>query len=300
MVKLGSWVSAARLRTLPLSVSGIIVGTTIAAQQGYFNIVIFTLALGTTLGLQILSNFANDYGDGVKGTDNEDRVGPARALQSGLISRKEMKQGIVVTAAATLVLALLLIYTAFGGENFLYAIIFFFLGLGAIAAAIKYTVGSNAYGYRGMGDIFVFIFFGLVAVFGSYFLYAMQFELTVFLPAAAIGFLSAGVLNLNNMRDRASDQKAGKNTLVVLLGEEKAKNYHYFLIIGAVLFMVIYSVLTAIEWNDILYVIAFIPLFLHLKRVVQNDNPMLLDPELKILALTTFLLSVLFGAGLFF
>jgi 1,4-dihydroxy-2-naphthoate polyprenyltransferase len=300
MVKLGSWVSAARLRTLPLSVSGIIVGTTIAAQQGYFNIVIFTLALGTTLGLQILSNFANDYGDGVKGTDNEDRVGPARALQSGLISRKEMKQGIVVTAAATLVLALLLIYTAFGGENFLYAIIFFFLGLGAIAAAIKYTVGSNAYGYRGMGDIFVFIFFGLVAVFGSYFLYAMQFELTVFLPAAAIGFLSAGVLNLNNMRDRASDQKAGKNTLVVLLGEEKAKNYHYFLIIGAVLFMVIYSVLTATEWNDILYVIAFIPLFLHLKRVVQNDNPMLLDPELKILALTTFLLSVLFGAGLFF
>lgn len=300
MVKIGSWVSAARLRTLPLSVSGIIVGTTIAAQQGYFNIVIFSLALGTTLGLQILSNFANDYGDGIKGTDNEDRVGPARALQSGLIGRKEMKQGIVVTAAATLVLALLLIYTAFGGENFLYAIIFFFLGLGAIAAAIKYTVGSNAYGYRGMGDIFVFIFFGLVAVFGSYFLYAMQFDLTVFLPAAAIGFLSAGVLNLNNMRDRASDQKAGKNTLVVILGEEKAKNYHYFLIIGAVLFMVIYSVLTANEWNDILYTIAFIPLFLHLKRVVQNDNPMLLDPELKILALTTFFLSVLFGVGLYF
>ena len=300
MVKIGSWVSAARLRTLPLSISGIIVGTTIAAQQGYFNIVIFSLALGTTLGLQILSNFANDYGDGVKGTDNEDRVGPARALQSGLISRKEMKQGIVVTAAATLVLALLLIYTAFGEENFLYAIIFFFLGVGAIVAAIKYTVGSNAYGYRGMGDIFVFLFFGLVAVFGSYFLYAMQFDWKVFLPAAAVGFLSAGVLNLNNMRDRASDQKVGKNTLVVLLGDEKARNYHYFLIIGAVFFMVIYSVLTAVEWNDILYVLAFIPLFLHLKRVVQNDNPMLLDPELKILALTTFLLSVLFGIGLFF
>ncbi|HSI69749.1 MAG TPA: 1,4-dihydroxy-2-naphthoate octaprenyltransferase [Gillisia sp.] len=300
MVKIGSWVSAARLRTLPLSISGIIVGTTIAAQQGYFNIVIFSLALGTTLGLQILSNFANDYGDGVKGTDNEDRVGPARALQSGLISRKEMKQGIVVTAAATLVLALLLIYTAFGEENFLYAIIFFFLGIGAIVAAIKYTVGSNAYGYRGMGDIFVFLFFGLVAVFGSYFLYAMQFDWKVFLPAAAVGFLSAGVLNLNNMRDRASDQKVGKNTLVVLLGDEKARNYHYFLIIGAVFFMVIYSVLTAVEWNDILYVLAFIPLFLHLKRVVQNDNPMLLDPELKILALTTFLLSVLFGIGLFF
>ncbi|WP_174760407.1 MULTISPECIES: 1,4-dihydroxy-2-naphthoate octaprenyltransferase [Antarcticibacterium] len=300
MVNIGSWVSAARLRTLPLSISGIIVGTTIAAQQGYFNIAVFSLALGTTLGLQILSNFANDYGDGVKGTDNEDRVGPARALQSGLISRREMKQGIVITALVTLILALLLIYTAFGGENFLYAIIFFLLGLGAIAAAIKYTVGNNAYGYRGMGDIFVFLFFGLVAVFGSYFLYAMQLDWKVFLPAAAIGFLSAGVLNLNNMRDRASDQKAGKNTLVVLLGEENAKNYHYALIIAAVLFMVIYSVLTAAEWNDILYVIAFIPLFLHLKRVVQNENPMLLDPELKILALTTFLLSVLFAAGLFF
>src|SRR5690606_7493587 len=132
-----------------------------ATMQGLFKLDILLFALLTTVGFQITSNFANDYGDGVKGTDNEDRVGPARALQSGLISRKEMKQGIVVTAAATLVLAILLIYTAFGEENFLYAIIFFILGVGAIAAAIKYTVCSNAYGYRGMGDIFVFIFFGL-------------------------------------------------------------------------------------------------------------------------------------------
>lgn len=298
MANFKTWINAARLRTLPLSISGILVGTTIAVQQGNFSIVIFTLALGTTLGLQILSNFANDYGDGVKGTDNEDRVGPARAIQSGLISRKEMKLGIIAIAIATFLLAILLIYTAFGTENFLYAVIFFLLGLGAIAAAIKYTVGDNAYGYRGLGDIFVFLFFGLVGVYGSYFLYSLELDWKVLLPASAIGFLSAGVLNLNNMRDRKSDEKAGKNTLVVKLGAEKARNYHYFLIIGAVLCWVIFSVLTADGLSDFLYVLGFIPLILHLKRVEQNQNPILLDPELKILALTTFLISVLFGVGL--
>lgn len=298
MVKLKSWVSAARLRTLPLSISGIIVGTTIAVQQGYFSIVIFSLALGTTLGLQILSNFANDYGDGVKGTDNEGRIGPARTIQSGLISRKEMKLGILATAVATFLLAVLLIYTAFGTENFLFAIIFFLLGLGAIAAAIKYTVGVNAYGYKGLGDVFVFLFFGLIGVYGSYFLYALEINWKVLLPASAIGMLSAGVLNLNNMRDRIGDEKAGKNTLVVKMGADKAKNYHYFLIIGAIFCLVIYSVLTANGLSDFLYLLGFIPLLFHLRRVVKNQNPMLLDPELKILALTTFLISVLFGLGL--
>lgn len=300
MGTLKSWISAARLRTLPLSISGIIVGTTIAVQQGYFNLVIFSLALGTTLGLQILSNLANDYGDGVKGTDNADRVGPARAIQSGLITQKEMKQGIWATAVATFILAVLLIYAAFGSENFLYAIIFFVLGLAAIVAAIKYTVGDSAYGYRGLGDLFVFIFFGLVAVYGSYFLYAHDLNWLVILPACSIGLLSAGVLNLNNMRDRESDAKAGKNTLVVKIGEKAAKNYHYFLITSAVLFLVVFSVLTAEDWSNFLFLIGFVPLILHLKRVILNDNPMLLDPELKILALTTFSIAVLFGLGLIF
>jgi len=298
MRNFSSWVSAARLRTLPLSISGIIVGTVLAAHQGYFNIAVFSLALGTTLGLQILSNFANDYGDGVKGTDNLDRIGPARALQSGLISPKEMKQGIVVTAATTLFLAILLIYTAFGRENFYYAILFFILGVAAITAAIKYTVGNSAYGYRGLGDLFVFIFFGLVAVYGSYFLYTHQLDWKVFLPACSIGFLSAGVLNLNNMRDRLSDEKSGKNTLVVKMGDKLSKNYHYLLIIGAILCFLVFSVLTANYFTDFIYVFAFIPLLLHLKRVIQNKSPALLDPELKILALSTFLVSVLFGLGI--
>lgn len=298
MAEFGSWVNAARLRTLPLSVSGIVVGTTIAAHQGYFNIVIFSLAMGTTLGLQILSNLANDYGDGVKGTDNEERIGPARAIQSGLITRGEMKTGIIISAITTLVMAILLIYSAFGKEDFMYAIFFFLLGLGAIVAAVKYTVGQNAYGYRGMGDVFVFIFFGLVAVFGSYFLYSLKLNWPVLFPAAAIGFLSSGVLNLNNMRDAVSDARAGKNTLVVKLGAKNAKNYHYFLIFGAVLCLVIYSAWTAREWSDILYLFGFIPLFLHLRRVVGNESPVLLDPELKILALTTFFISILFAVGL--
>lgn len=293
-----TWVHAARLRTLPLSVSGIIVGTTIAVQQGYFNLVIFSLALGTTLGLQILSNFANDYGDGVKGTDNEDRVGPERAIQGGMITVREMKQGIVATAVLTLFMAILLIYSAFGQDHFIYAIIFFLLGVSAIIAAIKYTIGANAYGYKGLGDVFVFIFFGLVSVLGTYFLYARELYWTALLPAAAIGMLSAGVLNLNNMRDRISDEKSGKITLVVKMGENNSKNYHYTLIFGAIFFLIIFTVLTAKELNNFIYLLAFIPLVLHLKRVVQNKDPQKLDPELKYLALTTFAIAALFGIGL--
>jgi|25_taG_2_1085351.scaffolds.fasta_scaffold13795_2 1,4-dihydroxy-2-naphthoate octaprenyltransferase len=297
MGKINSWISAARLRTLPLSISGIIVGTTIAVSEGVFNIIIFSLALATTLGLQVLSNFANDYGDGVKGTDNEDRVGPQRALQSGLITQKEMLQGIIITAIVTLLFAILLIYVAFGRENLGYALFFFLLGIAAIAAAIKYTVGKSAYGYRGLGDVFVFIFFGLVAVYGSYFLYAHQWNWLVLLPAFSIGFLSMGVLNLNNMRDRASDEKAGKITLVVKLGAKRAKNYHYALILGAILCLVLFTVLNLESINDFLYLPAFIPLILHLKRVVENENATLLDPELKVLALSTFATAVLFGLG---
>lgn len=298
MSKFSSWINAARLRTLPLSISGIFVGSAIAAQEGYFNLAIFSLAIGTTLGLQVLSNFANDYGDGVKGTDNDERIGPARAIQSGLITQKEMKEAMVVTAITTLVLAILLIYAAFGGEQLLSAFIFFILGIAAIIAAIKYTVGNSAYGYRGMGDIFVFIFFGLVAVYGSYYLYSQDHEWTSIFPAISIGLLSVAVLNLNNLRDRISDEKAGKFTLVVKLGERRAKAYHYFLIIGALFFFLMYSVTRSSELNDLIYVFAFIPLILHLLRVFNNKEPKLLDPELKIVALSTFGISVLFSIGL--
>lgn len=297
MTKLKTWVSAARLRTLPLSVSGILVGSAIAAAENAFSYVIFSLALATTLGLQILSNFANDYGDFVKGTDNEERVGPQRALQSGIISQKEMLYGMVITGVLTFLFAIALIYVSFGTQNFLYALLFLVLGIAAISAAVKYTVGESAYGYRGLGDIFVFIFFGIVGVYGCYFLYTIEWEWKVLFPSFTIGALSAGVLNLNNMRDRTADERAGKNTLVVKIGAKKAKNYHYFLLISAVFFLLLYTALSFESTDDLLYVIAFIPLFLHLKRVMENRSPELLDPELKKLALSTFALAVFFSLG---
>lgn len=293
-MKLKTWISAARLRTLPLSVAGILVGTALAIRKGLFDWQIFTFAILTTLGLQVLSNFANDYGDGVKGTDNEKRKGPMRALQSGIISHQEMKKAIIWTSLLTLFFAVLLIYSAFGAENFLHSFLFFALGICAIAAAIKYTVGTSAYGYRGLGDVFVFIFFGLVSVVGGYFLYMHQLNFSIFLPATAIGLLSTAVLNLNNMRDQIGDKFSGKYTLVVKLGPERAKKYHYFLILGAFFSLVFFVLFFEKSWTGIVYFLAFVPLFIHLKTVYKNRQPELLDPELKKVALSTFLLALLF------
>ncbi len=301
MTKIKSWISAARLRTLPLSISGIIVGTGIAGGEGMFNSAIFSLAIITTLGLQILSNFANDYGDGVKGTDNEERVGPMRALQSGAISREQMKTGIIITSILTLLSAILLIYISFGKEHFAYSIFFFFLGMIAIVAAIKYTVGATAYGYRGLGDVFVFVFFGLVSVIGCYFLYTKEIAIMTLLPAFAIGWLSSAVLNLNNMRDHIGDAKSGKNTLVVKLGIEKAKKYHYLLIVGAMIAILVYLFLIdTFNYIDLLPLVSFFPLILHIRKVKETTEPRDLDPELKKVALSTFLLAILFAISQLF
>ncbi len=293
-----SWLQAARLRTLPLSVSGIIVGSAVAAFQGLFNTFIFVGAIITTIGLQVLSNFANDYGDGVKGTDNEDRIGPKRALQTGAISVKAMKKGIIITAMITLLAALVLIYAAFKNSEIGYSILFILLGLASIAAAIKYTVGKSAYGYSGFGDIFVFLFFGLLSVMGSYFLYAKQIYWPLWMPAISIGLLSTAVLNLNNMRDRENDQKVGKNTLVVSMGSAKAKKYHYSIVIIAMLSMLVYTFLTATEISHWIYIVCFAPLIKHLRFVQETKAPIKLDPELKKVALTTFSLALLFSLSL--
>ena len=315
MTKLKAWVSAARLRTLPLSLSGIIVGSSLGHKDkmesldGFFccfgcpkfyTTNIFFLAILTTLGLQILSNFANDYGDGVKGTDNEDRVGPKRALQSGIISRKEMLIGIVITAIITLILAISLIYISFGKTYFLYSLLFFILGVGAIIAAIKYTMGDSAYGYRGFGDVFVFIFFGLVSVVGCYFLFTKNINWLVFLPAIAIGLLSTAVLNLNNMRDHDSDKKAQKNTIVVKMGPVNAKKYHYSLIVGTIVHLLFFLIFTYQNPIHLLFLIAFIPLSIHFIKVMRTKNAIDLDPELKKVALSTFLLAILFSLGQIF
>lgn len=303
------WVEAARLRTLPLSVSGIIVGsmyalayptTNILTPTEVFNWQLFGFAILTTLGLQVLSNFANDYGDGMKGTDNEDRIGPKRAIQSGVISPETMKKAIIITSVLTFISALLLIYFAFGEAYIWYSILFIVLGLLAIASAIRYTVGNTAYGYRGFGDFFVFVFFGLVSTLGVNFLYSKEVDYRLILPAIAIGFLSVGVLNLNNMRDEVSDKKAGKNTIVVKIGGAKAKKYHYFLIISAMVLVLVFAVLKDFNFDQYIFLLAYFPLTKHLITVSKNTEPRALDPELKKLALSTFLLSILLSLSMIF
>ena len=292
-----AFIKAARLRTLPLSLSGIIIGSFLGYADGYFDWKICILALLTTIGFQVLSNFANDYGDGVKGTDNDDRIGPKRALQSGIISPKQMLNAIKVTGIITFLIALVLIYISFGKEHLTYFFLFLGLGIASIVAAIKYTMGDKAYGYSGYGDLFVFLFFGWLSVIGSYFLYSKQVELAILLPATAVGFLSVGVLNLNNMRDRESDAKADKRTIVVKIGEEFAKYYHYYLLIGAFLLALLYVIFHYDSPKQFLFLIAFIPIFKHLYTVYKTADAKKLDPELKKLALSTFLFAILFGLG---
>ena len=303
------WIEAARVRTLPLSVSGILVGSFFAMSQSRFNWKIVLLALSTTIGLQVLSNFANDYGDGVKGTDNEDRVGPQRAIQSGAITPGAMRYAIFVTAFLTLVSAMLLIYKAFGVSNFLFSMIYFVLGILAIASAIRYTVGKNPYGYRGLGDVFVFIFFGWVSTIGISFMILKELDPVLFLPATAIGFLSVAVLNLNNMRDEASDRNVGKNTLIVKNGGAWGKKYHFFLVITAMVLFAVFAYLFDMQYDsnpehfnidNYFYMVFYIPLLLHLKRVKENTDPRLLDPELKKVALSTFFISVVMALQLIF
>ncbi|NAY91145.1 1,4-dihydroxy-2-naphthoate octaprenyltransferase [Muricauda sp. JGD-17] len=288
------WVQAARLRTLPLSLSGIIVGTGLAIKQGFFDVGIFVLALLTTVGFQITSNFANDYGDGVKGTDNEDRIGPARVLQSGLLSRSALKKGILISIGLTLAIAIILLYRAFGKDDFLFFTLFLVLGILSIWAAIRYTVGSNAYGYIGLGDLFVFLFFGLLGVLGSMFLYTRSMHASALLPAISIGLLCVGVLNLNNLRDVHSDKKHGKNTLVVKMGFKNGKLYHFALISLALVCFVAYTWIEKVELLNSYYLLAFFPIILHLRTVMMTDVPKALDGELKKLALSTFLLSLLY------
>ena len=302
MTKTAAWISAARLRTLPLSLSGILVGSGLAFISSKFNSGIFWLAIATTLGLQILSNFANDYGDGVKGTDNDERIGPMRAIQSGALTDKEVKKGMIYTSVVTVLFALSLIYISFGKDNFLLSLLFIALGAASLAAAIKYTVGDSAYGYRGLGDVFVFIFFGLVSVLGVNFLMTKEIDLWLLLPASSIGFLSSAVLNLNNMRDEISDKNSNKNTIVVMFGKSFAKVYHISLISLAFITFSIYQFFELNEQIKWIYLslVAFIPLLIHLRKIALYTDPKVLDPELKKVALSTFALSLLFFLILYF
>jgi 1,4-dihydroxy-2-naphthoate octaprenyltransferase len=297
MKKIKPWLSAMRLRTLPLSVSGIILGTCFSYYNGHFSWWVLSLAILTTMSLQVLSNLANDYGDGVKGTDNDERVGPERAIQSGEITPDEMLDAIKFNIIVVIILTLSLIWAAFGPTNFLFLFLFIFLGGLSVYAALNYTMGDSPYGYRALGDVFVFIFFGLISTIGSYLLYMHTIDHVVILPAVALGLLSVGVLNLNNMRDINSDANAGKITLAVKLGRDRAKKYHYFLIVGAMSITAIFSIVYYVEPYNFLYLIAFIPLVIHVKKIKVANQPNDFDSQLKVLALSTFLFALLLGIG---
>ena len=272
-------------------------GAFLAKFDGKFDWGILLLSLLTTLFLQILSNLANDFGDASSGVDSEHRSGPSRAVQSGAISRDAMKKALYFCSVLSLISGVALIFYSFP-HDWVSSLIFLVLGLGAIAAAIKYTVGRSPYGYKGFGDLFVLIFFGYVGVGGSYFLYSGELNLQILLPATSCGLLAVGVLNVNNIRDIESDEKAGKYSIPVRLGRRRAVVYHVILLLVAFTCAITFALLNGFRNLDWIFLIVGILLFVNARAVVSKVNARDLDPYLKQLALTTLLFVLLFGFAL--
>lgn len=292
--KTKAWIKASRLRTLPLALSCIGMGGFLAAIYHRFSLPVLVLSLLTTLFLQVLSNLANDFGDSVSGVDSKEREGPDRSVQSGLITLREMKNGMIVMSILSFICGVLLIFFAFR-DNWQMILIFLILGLLAIYAAITYTAGKSPYGYAGLGDISVFIFFGLVGVMGSFYLHTGFLVKDVVLPAASCGLLATGVLNVNNIRDIVSDSKAGKRSIPVRLGRAKAVYYHWVLLslsmITATAF-VLANYSHPVQFSFLLVV----PLLVkNAVAVYRKSKAMELDPYLKQMALTTMIFVLIFG-----
>jgi len=293
-----AWIKAFRLRTLPLSLSSVVLGSLLAMWQGSFHLEILIGAMVTTLFLQILSNLANDYGDFQNGIDNEKRIGPERTLQSGEIDPANMKWAIAIFTALSLISGVWLLLEASKILNLGKLLTFLLIGLLAIAAAVKYTIGKKPYGYRAMGDVAVFIFFGLVGVGGTYYLHTNGISWVELLPAVSIGLLATGVLNLNNLRDEENDRLSGKQSLVVLLGRKKAKIYHFSLIIAAILSALVFTLLNYESPYQWLFLIATPMLIQNILVVFRNEQASELDGELKKLAIATLIFALTMGIGL--
>jgi 1,4-dihydroxy-2-naphthoate octaprenyltransferase len=287
-----NWIEAIRPRTLPLSVSGILVGSGAAFSIGKGSWIVMLLALATTICYQILSNLANDLGDGLKGTDNAHRIGPARSIQKGAISVAQMKRAIALFVFLSVVFSGLLIYVGTRYMTLNTSVFYIGLAIACIVAAITYTVGKKAYGYVGLGDPMVFLFFGIVTVCGVYPMHTGEFDLQLFFPATGIGMLSTAVLNLNNMRDYSNDKQMGKRTLVVMMGQDLAKLYHAFLLLAGIICLVIWTVGLKIDWVIVSYIPLAVLLF-HLYKVMGVKNVKDYDPELKVVALSVFATSIL-------
>ncbi|WP_040977021.1 1,4-dihydroxy-2-naphthoate polyprenyltransferase [Necropsobacter massiliensis] len=290
------WIETARPKTLPLAAASIIMGAALAYHSGAFSWRITLLCLLTTLLLQVLSNFANDYGDHQKGSDTAERIGPLRGIQHGLISASQLKTGLLAVVAASLVSGTVLLAVAY--RNLTDLMTFGLLGGVAIIAAITYTVGEKPYGYLGLGDISVFIFFGLLGVAGCYYLQTHSLQAAIFLPAAATGLLATAVLNINNLRDIEQDRKAGKNTLVVRLGAYRGRLYHCALLLVAALCYLLFAVLHFHHWFSFVFICAFPLLIRHAWFVYRNREPHRLRPMLAQMSLFALLTNLLFSFGL--
>lgn len=292
-----SWIAAARPRTLPLSLASIILGSFLASADHHFSWPIVLLAALTTIFLQILSNFANDYGDAVSGKDTELRVGPRRAVATGDITKEAMMRGIIIMSVLSLISGIGLLALAFydaGAKLFWF---FLVLGLLSIAAAIGYTNGKRPYGYAGFGDIAVLIFFGWVGVLGTYFLHTLSFNPILLLPATSVGLFATGVLNVNNIRDIETDTMTGKRSIPARLGLPLAIRYHWGLLLTGMFCAVAYSFLTGANWFSYVYLLAF-PLFIvNGRAVATHKQPAELNARLGQLALSTLLFVILFGIG---
>ena len=294
--KLHIWFETARPKTLPLALATILTGSALAYWSGHFSLPITLLCLLTATLLQVLSNFANDYGDHQKGSDTAERIGPLRGIQQGAISAKQLKKALIILSVASLLSGGLLISVAYQDVSDLIA--FALLGVLAVISAITYTVGAKPYGYMGLGDVSVFIFFGLLAVGGTYYLQVHNLAWSIFLPAAACGLLSTAVLNINNLRDIEQDRKAGKNTLAVRLGAHKGRIYHCLLLGLANLCYTVFAVLHFNHLASFVFLLAFPLLAQHAQFVYRNLDPLSLRPMLAKMSLLALLTNILFSFGL--
>lgn len=299
MAKFKTWIKAARPRTVLLSFSGVLLGAFLAIAKvpepvegptPWLTIIFSAL---TAILLQVLSNLANDYGDFKKGTDSAKRVGPQREMQSGSITEREMKRGMAFVTTLCLIAGALLIFV-FARLSWQELAVFAALGIAAVLAAVLYTLGKHPYGYRGLGDLYCFLFFGWAAVAGTFYLASKSLDFSVLLPASAMGFLSNAVLNINNMRDYENDRASGKNSLVVKLGLKKAFIYHCSLIGGAFVCLTVYLVLKHAPVYSYMFVWLFLLFFKDLKAI-KKTRPENLDPFLGRQVRNTFLLVLVYG-----
>jgi 1,4-dihydroxy-2-naphthoate polyprenyltransferase len=297
MTTLQAWLLAFRLRTLPLALASIFMGSFLAYKANNFNWTVFALCVLTTILLQILSNIANDYGDSQHGADHAARQGPPRAVQAGLITAQTMKKAMTAFAFAAFCSGLALLWVAVG-ENIQLFMLFLGLGIASLVAAITYTAGAKPYGYAGLGDVAVFLFFGWVGVVGSYFLHTKTFVYDLLLPASACGLLATAVLNVNNIRDIESDKTAGKMSIPVRIGRRNAVWYHGFLLACAFGCGCLYTLLNYTTWWQFLFVMASPLLIKNFYAVSTQTNAKTLDPYLKQMAITALLFTLCFGAGL--